>query len=199
MITEGVPVIHASRRLAVLPFANMSPDPGDEYFADGMTEELISTLSKLPEVEVISRPSVMQYKRAYKPIREVFRELNSGTVLEGSVRKVDGRVRITVQMIDAQRDRHLWAESYDRDLKDIFAVQSEVARLTAGALKIKLMPSATDRIGQKPTNDSGAYTLYLQGRYHWNLRGLDDIKKAMGCFKRAVKKDPRFALGYVGL
>ncbi len=196
---EEVPVLDTSRRLAVLPFANMSPNPEDEYFADGMTEEMISTLSKLPEIEVISRTSVMQYKRASKPIKEVFRELNSGTVLEGSVRKADGRVRITVQMVDAQKDRHLWAESYDRDLKDIFEVQSEVAKLVVGALKIKLLPSATDRIGQKPTNDSEAYTLYLQGRYRWNLRGLDDIKNAMNYFERAVAKDPTFALGYVGL
>ena len=186
-------------RVAVLPFANMSPDSGDEYFADGMTEEMISTLSKLPGIEVISRTSVMQYKRATKPIKEVFKELNSGTVLEGSVRKADGRVRITVQMVDAQRDRHLWAESYDRDLNDIFEVQSEVAELVAGALRIKLLPSASDRIHQRPTNDSSAYTLYLQGRHYWNMRGLDDVKKAMDCFESAVTKDPKFALGYVGL
>jgi len=196
---EEVAPPDASRRLAVLPFANMSPDPGDEYFADGLTEEMISTLSKLPEIEVISRTSVMQYKRAPKSIKDVFRELNAGTVLEGSVRKAEGRVRITVQMIDAQKDRHLWAESYDRDMKDIFEIQSEIARLVVGALKVKVLPSATKRIGSRPTSDPGAYTLYLQGRYHWNMRGLEDIKKAADCFERAVRKDPKFALGYVGL
>lgn len=196
---EGAAEVDASRRLAVLPFSNMSPDPGDEYFADGLTEEIISTLSKLPEIEVISRTSVMQYKRASKPIRDVFRELNSGTVLEGSVRKANGRVRITVQMIDAQKDSHLWAESYDRDMKDIFEIQSEIARLVVSALKVKVLPSTADRIGQKPTADPGAYTLYLQGRYHWNMRGLEDIRKAADCFERAVRKDPEFALGYVGL
>lgn len=196
---EGAAVFDASRRLAVLPFANMSPDPGDEYFADGLTEEMISTLSRLPEIEVISRTSVMQYKRTPKPMRDVFRDLNSGTVLEGSVRKADSRVRITVQMVDAQRDRHLWAESYDRDLKDIFEIQSEIARLAAEALKIKIFPSTTDRIGRRPTDDPGAYTLYLRGRYFWNMRGLDDIKKAAGYFERTVRKDPKFALGYVGL
>ncbi len=197
--TEEVPVFDASRRLAVLPFANMSPDPGDEYFADGMTEEVISTLSKLPEIEVISRSSVMQYKRASRPIRDVFRELNSGTVLEGSVRKAGERVRITVQMIDAQKDRHLWAESYDRDLKDIFEVQSEIARLVVDALKVKILPSATDKIRQKPTDDKDAYMLYLQGKYYWHMRKLEDIKQAAEFFDKAVRRDPKFALGYAGL
>jgi adenylate cyclase len=197
--TEEVTSRDPRRRLAVLPFANMSADPGDEYFADGLTEEIISTLSKLPEIEVISRTSVMQYKRVSKPIKDVFRELNSGTVLEGSVRKADGRVRITVQMIDAMTDRHLWAESYDRDLKDIFEIQSEIARLVMGALKVKILPSATDRIARKPTDDPGAYTLYLRGRYHWNMRRLEEIRKAADYFERAVREDPKFALGYVGL
>lgn len=197
--TERVPTLDTSRRLAVLPFANVSLNPGDEYFADGMTEEMISTLSRLPDIEVISRSSVMQYKRAPKPIKEVFRELNAGTVLEGSVRRAGGRARITVLMVDAQKDKHLWAESYDRDLKDIFEVQKEVTKLVVSALKIKLLPSATEKIRQRPTTDPWAYTLYLQGRHHWNLRGLDDIKKAIDHFERAVTKDPKFALGYVGL
>ncbi|MDE1854068.1 MAG: hypothetical protein KGI38_10055 [Thaumarchaeota archaeon] len=197
--TEEAAAPDASRRLAVLPFANMSSDPGDEYFADGLTEEMISTLSKVPQIEVISRTSVMQYKRTPKPIKEVFRELNSGTVLEGSVRKAGGRVRVTVQMIDAQHDKHLWAESYDRDMKHIFEIQSEIANLVVDALKIKVLSSATDRMGQKPTNNPGAYTLYLQGRYHWNMRGLEDVRKAADYFKRALRKDPEFALGYVGL
>jgi adenylate cyclase len=191
--------IDPGRRLAVLPFANMSPDPADEYFADGLTEEIISTLSKLREIEVISRTSVMQYKKSPKPIREVFRELDSGTILEGSVRKADGKVRVSVQMIDAQKDRHLWAEKYDRDLKDIFEMQSEIARLVVDALKIKILPSEREKIEMGPTTDPAAYTLYLQGRYHWNMRGLEDVRKAAEFFRKAVLKDPRFALGYVGL
>jgi len=197
--SREAPAPDSSRRLAVLPFANMSPDPSDEYFADGLTEEMISALSRLPEIEVISRTSVMQYKRTPKTVKEIFKELNSGTVLEGSVRKAGSRVRITVQMIDAQKDRHMWAESYDRDLKDIFEVQSEIARLVVGALRVRVLPSAAEKIGEKATNNPEAYTLYLQGRHHWNMRGLEEIKKAAGYFERAVQKDPKFALGYVGL
>jgi TolB-like protein len=197
--TEKGATVDARRRLAVLPFTNMSPDPNDEYFADGLTEEMISTLSKLPEIEVISRTSIMQYKKSSKPIKEVYRELNSGTILEGSVRKADGRVRITVQMIDARKDKHLWAETYDRDLRDIFEIQSEIARLVAAELKVKMLPSPTDRTTQRPTSNARAYTLYLHGRYHWNMRGLEDIKRAADYFKRAVREDPDFALGYVGL
>jgi len=187
------------RRLAVLPFTNMSPDPGDEYFADGMTEEMISTLSKIQGIEVISRTSVMQYKRNPKTAVQVFRELNAGTILEGSVRKAGSRLRVTVQMIDAERDRHVWAESYDRDLQDIFEIQSDVARLTAEALKVKMLPGVNANIQGRPTSSAEAYSIYLQGRFHWNRRGLDDVKKAVEYFARAVKEDPNFALGYVGL
>ncbi|MDG6903121.1 MAG: tetratricopeptide repeat protein [Nitrososphaerota archaeon] len=189
----------ARRRLAVLPFTNMSPDPADEYFSDGLTEEMISTLSKLPEIDVISRTSIMQYKKAPKPIKDVYRELNSATILEGSVRKDGARVRVTVQMIDAQKDRHLWAETYDRELSSIFEIQSEIARLVTDALRIKILPSVTARIARGPTANPDAYTLYLRGRYHWNIRGLSDIRKAADLFERAVRKDPSFALGYVGL
>jgi adenylate cyclase len=194
---EAVPEV--GRRVAVLPFANMSPDPGDEYFADGMTEEMISTLSKIQGIEVISRTSVMQYKRNPKAVKQVGRELNAGTILEGSVRKAGSRLRVTVQMVDPSRDRHLWSESYDRDMQDIFEIQSDVARLTAEALKVKIFPSVNAKIQGRPTSSAEAYNLYLNGRFHWNRRGLDDVKKAIEYFVRAVKEDPDFALGYVGL
>lgn len=187
----------ARRRLVVLPFANMSPDHRDEYFSDGMTEELISTLSKIPEIDVISRTSVMQYKKSPKPIKEVFRELRAGTVLEGSVRKADSKLRVTVQMIDAERDIHLWAESYDRDLKDVFAIQSDITRQVVDALKLKILPGVNAKLEGMPTTNTGAYTLYPKGRYHWNRRGLEDLKQALGYFGGAVKEDPGFALGYV--
>ena len=189
----------ARRRLAVLPFANMSPDRRDEYLADGMTEELISTLSKVPEIDVISRTSVMQYKKTPKPIKDVFRELRAGTVLEGSVRKAASRLRVSVQMIDAERDIHLWAESYDREAKDVFAIQCDIARLVVDALKLRILPGVNARLEKTPTTSAGAYTLYLKGRYHWNKRDLEDVKKALECFGGAVKEDPGFALGYVGL
>ncbi|HEY6283627.1 MAG TPA: adenylate/guanylate cyclase domain-containing protein [Nitrososphaerales archaeon] len=189
----------ARQRLAVLPFANLSPDQSDEYLSDGMTEELISTLSKVPEIQVISRTSVMQYKKSPKPIKEVSRELRVGTVLEGSVRKAAGKLRVTVQMIDAERDVHLWAESYDRDLNDVFAIQIDIARLVVDALRPKLLPGVSAKLEEVPSADPGAYNLYLEGRYHWNKRELEDVKQALVCFSAAVKEDPGFALGYVGL
>ena len=189
----------ARNRIAVLPFVNMSPDPNDEYFADGMTEEVISTLARLHEVEVISRTSVMQYKKSPKQVKDVSTELNAGMVIEGSVRKAGNRVRITAQMIEAQRDMHLWAESYDRDLGDVFGIQSDIAKLVADALKAKILPSTMSRIEQSPTTNSRAYTLYLKGRYYWNMRRVEEITRAEGLFKGAVKEDPAFALGYVGL
>jgi len=190
------------RRIAILPFANFSPDPNDEYFADGITEEVISTLSKIRGFEVISRTSVMQYKKTPKSIKEVSRELEAGMVIEGSVRKAGNRLRITVQMIDAAKDRHLWAESYDRDYQDVFAIQSDIARQVAEALRVRVLPGEKVELAKKPTENTTAYTLYLKGRYLWNKRGgkagEENVKKARECFEQAVKEDLAFALGYVG-
>jgi len=188
-----------ARSLAVLPFANMSPDPADEYFADGMTEEVISTISRVDQIGVISRTSIMQYKKTPKPIREVSKELGVGTVLEGSVRKADNKVRVTVQLIDALRDRHLWSESYDRALEDVFDIQSDIAKQVVEALKVRILPHVSERLGAKPTASTEAYTLYLKGRYSWNKRGLEDVKRAARYFREAVRADPAFALGYVGI
>jgi TolB-like protein len=193
---RNVASVLGSHRVAVLPFASMSPNPEDEYFADGMTEEVIATLSRVPELEVISRTSIMQYKKNPRSLKEVSQELGVGTVLEGSVRKAGNHLRITVQMIDASRDRHAWSESYDRELRDVFGIQSEVASKVAEALKVK--PQETS-LRKKPTTNTEAYTLYLKGRYHWNKRGVDDIKTALDYFELAVKEDPGFALGYAGL
>ena len=190
---------YEKNRMAVLPFANISPDPGDEYFADGMTEEIISTISKIDQIGVISRTSVMQYKKVPKSVREISRELGVGTVLEGSVRKAGNKVRITVQMIDAVKDRHMWAETYDRDLQDVFAIQSDVARQVAEALKLRILPHDSAKLEMRPTTNTQAYILYLEGRYHWNKRALVDVREAAEYFGRAIKEDPSFALGYVGL
>jgi len=190
------------RRIAVLPFANFSSDPNDEYFADGLTEEVISTLSKVGGVEVISRTSVMQYKKTPKPIKEVSKELEAGMILEGSVRKAGSRLRVTAQMIDAVTDRHLWTESYDRDYQDVFAIQSDIAGQVADALSVRILPGEKGAVTKKPTESTVAYTLYLKGRYLWNKRGgkegEENVKKARECFEEAVKEDSRFALGYVG-
>ena len=125
-------------RIAVLPFSNMSPDPSDEYFADGLTEELIATISRIREVSVVSRTSVAQYRKNSEPIRAVAEELQAGTILEGSVRKAGSKVRVTVQMVDAAQDNHEWAESYDRGLEDIFAIQSDISQNVAEVLKVQL-------------------------------------------------------------
>jgi len=177
----------------------MSPDLDDEYFADGITEEVISTLCRVPEVQVISRTSIMQYKKNPKPINQVSKELAVGTILEGSVRKAGNRVRITVQMIDSCKDRHLWAESYDRELEDVFAIQSEVAAKVARALTIKLPYGNVASLRKKPTDSVEAYTLYLKGRYYWNERTREGNARALKYFEVAIKQDPDYALAYAGL
>ena len=187
-----------SKRIAILPFANMSPDPGDSYFADGITEELISTISNISGLQVISRTSVMGYKGATKKIPEIGQELRVGSVLEGSVRKADSLVRVTAQLIDVNSDRHLWSQSYDRELKNIFALQSEIAKHVADSLRVKILSPETQLLDRTPTENTEAYSLYLKGRSHWAKRGIDDVKKAMQYFELAVQEDPGFALGYVG-
>ncbi|MBI3840834.1 MAG: hypothetical protein HY297_02590, partial [Thaumarchaeota archaeon] len=188
-----------TRRVAVLPLKNMSPDPNDEYFADGMTEELITALASVTELTVIARTSVMQYKNASKRIAEIGRELNAGTLIEGSVRKAGNKVRITVQMIDARNEGHLWAQNYDKELDDVFSIQSEVAQKVADALKVKLAESERRRIGRGATKNPEAYNLYLQGIFYWNKRTPEALNRAAEFFERAVALDPTFALGYAGV
>jgi TolB-like protein/Tfp pilus assembly protein PilF len=188
-----------SNRVAVLPLVNMTSDPNDEYFADGMTEEMISTLSNISGLTVISRTSTMQYKGAKKNLMDIGRELGVGTLLEGSVRKSGNRVRITIQALDAREDKHLWAQSYDRELQDIFAVQSDVATNVADALKVKLLDRESAQIKKKPTENTEAYMLYLKGRQHWNKRSEDAVHRAIQYFQLALDADPGFSLAYVGL
>ena len=187
------------RRIAVLPFANISRDSTDEYFADGMTEELIATMSRLQGLRVIARTSVMGYKAGQKKINEVARELDVGTVLEGSVRKSGDKVRITVQLIDSSSSEHLWAESYDRELKDVLAIQTEIAKMVAEELKIHLLSQERAAIEKRQTVNPEAYTLYLKGRFYWNERTEENVNKAVKCFQQAVNIDPDFALAYSGL
>jgi len=187
------------RRIAVLPFANMSPDPADEYFADGLTEELISKLSLVKGLRVIARTSVMSYKKKDKRISEIGAELGVGSIVEGSFRKAGNKIRVTTQLIDVRDDQHVWAQSYDRNLDDVFAVQTDIAKQVSDTLKVKILEAEIDWIDRKPTESTEAYTLYLRGRYHFNRRGVEDIVKASEYFGQAVREDERFALGYVGL
>ena len=187
------------RRIAVLPFTNISPDPADEYFADGMTEELISTMSRISGMKVIARTSIMGYKGGHKKVDEVARELGVGTVLEGSVRKAGNRIRIAVQLIDSETSEHMWAESYDRELEDVFAVQSDISKTVAEALKVQLLSREMLTIDKKHTANPEAYTLYLKGRFYWNERTQQSVNKALKCFEKAAAIDPGFALAYSGL
>ncbi len=189
---------YPTTRIAILPFANFSPDPNDAYFADGITDEIISTVSGISSLSVISRTSVMGYKGTTKRTKEIGKELEVGSILEGSFRKAGNRIRVTTQLIDATGDKHLWAGSYNRELQDVFAVQSDIAKQVADALRVKILPSEKERIEKKPTESTVAYALYLKGRFHWSKRGVEDIRKAMEYFEVAVHEDPNFALGYIG-
>jgi TolB-like protein/Tfp pilus assembly protein PilF len=187
------------RRLAVLPFANISADPNDEYFADGITEELISTTSSIRGLAIIARTSVMRYKGEKKGVEEIGRELGVGTVLEGTVRKSGKRLRINVQLIDVLSQAHVWAQSYDRELDDVFAVQSDIAKQVADALKVQILPHETRQIEKEATTSSEAYTLYLKGRHRWNERTKEGAKRAVAYLEEAVRLDPKFALAYAGI
>lgn len=177
----------------------MSPDPNDEYFADGMTEEMITTLSSLKELTVIARTSVMQYKKAPKRIADIGRELSAGTLVEGSVRKAGNKVRITIQLIDASNEGHLWAQNYDRQLDDVFTVQSQVAQKVAEALKLELVESERRKIEGITTRNPEAHNTYLKGMFYWNKRTPEALGKAVEFFEQSVKMDPNFAQGYAGL
>src|ERR1700730_7596427 len=185
--------------LAVLPLANLSGDPTQEYFADGMTEELITDLAKIGALRVISRTSTMQYKGAHKPLPEVARALNVDAVVEGSVEGSGNRVRIRAQLIEASTDRHLWAESYERDLRDVLGLQSEVARAIAHEIKIKLTPQHPKRLAAARPLNSRAYELYLKGRYYWNKMSGVAVTQAAEYFSKAIALDGSYAPVYVGL
>jgi len=186
-------------RIAVLPLANISADPSDQYFADGMTEELIARLSKVNRLRVIARTSVMQYRDTTKGITEIGRELGVGTVIEGSVRKSGERVRIRVQLVDAKSQEHLWSDDYDRDFRDIFAIQSDVAQRVASTLRIKLMGDEHERIAKEATGHVEAYNAYLKGRFFLSKRTQDGIARALEYFHTAIAEDPGYALAYAGI
>src|SRR3989475_461705 len=187
------------KRIAVLPFANISPNPSDEYFSDGMTEELIATLSRIKSLGVIARTSVIRYKGLTKPVVEIGRELNVGTVLEGSVRVAGKKLRITAQLIDVGTEEHLWSETYDRNLEDAFSIQSEIAKRIARALRVRVLQSETLRLEKKATGIPEAYSLYLKGRHSLNTRTEKGLKDAIQKFESSIKRDPKFALAYTGL
>ncbi|HET7038403.1 MAG TPA: protein kinase [Gemmatimonadales bacterium] len=185
--------------LAVLPLDDLQPAPGQEYFAEGMTEALIAHLAQIRALKVISRTSVMRYRDTEKPLPEIARELGVDAVLEGSVLRHGSRVRITVQLIDAATDRHLWADSYEKDLTDVLALQMEVARAVTEEIRVVVSPAERLRLAESRAVKPMAYEAYLRGRYHWNKRTPDEFRAAIRDFERAIEIDPTYALPYSGL
>ena len=187
------------RSLAVLPLENLSPNPEEEYFADGMTDALITTLAQIALLRVISRTSVMRYKGARKPLPEIARELSVDAVMEGTVVRSGNRVRITAQLIHAATDTHLWAKSYESDLRDVLALQNDVARTIAQEIQIQLTPQEKARLARTGPVDPEAYEAFLKGRHHWYRRSPDALKRALHYLQQAIAKDPTYALAYAGL
>jgi TolB-like protein/DNA-binding winged helix-turn-helix (wHTH) protein/Tfp pilus assembly protein PilF len=187
------------RSLAVLPLENLSGDASQDYFSDGMTEELITELGQISELRVISRTSAMTYKGARKPIPQIAQELNVDAVVEGTVLRSGNRVRITAQLIRASADKHVWAQSYEVELRDILLLQKEVARSIAEQIRIKLNRNEPAGLNHIKAVNPEAYEAYLKGRYFWNKRTGEGLKKATGYFNQAIEKDPNYARAYTGL
>jgi TolB-like protein/Flp pilus assembly protein TadD len=185
--------------VAVLPFANLSPDAENEFFADGITEDVITHLAKIKSLKVISRTSVMAFKARDRGLREIGERLGASALLEGSVRRAGSRVRIVAQLIDCASDEHLWAETYDRDLTDIFAIQSDVALNIANALCAELSHDERARVGRPPTHDLRAYELYLHGRNWLNQFTEEGYRRSVIDYRAAIARDPGFALAWAGI
>jgi TolB-like protein len=195
---SGLPELPA-KSIAVLPFENLSGNPENAYFTDGIQEEILMRLAKIADLKVVSRTSTVRYKRSPDSLREIATQLGVANVLEGSVQRTADRVHVNVQLIKAATDAHLWAEAYDRKLTDIFAVESEIAKTIADTLQAKLTGSEQSAIVAQPTQNTEAHQLYLKGRYFWNRRTGENLKKALAYFEQAAEKDPHYALAYAGM
>ena len=185
--------------IAVLPFDNLSRDPENAYFSEGIQDEILTRLAKIAKLKVISRTSTERFKSSPDDLPRIAQQLGVANILEGSVQKPSDQVRVNVQLIHAQSDTHLWAETYDRKLTDVFAVESDIAKAIAENLQAKLTGSAEHVLASRPTEDPEAHELYLKGRYFWNKRNPENLKKAIDYFKRAIARDPAYALAYSGL
>src|SRR3989449_4197514 len=187
------------KSIAVLPFDNLSEEKGNAYFAEGIQDEILTRLAKVADLKVISRTSTQHFKSAPDNLPQIAKQLGVTNILEGSVQRANEQVRVNVQLINALTDAHLWADTYDRKLTDIFAVESEIAKTIADALQAKLTGPEKRAIAAQPTENSEAHEFYLKGRYFWNKRTANDFKTAISYFQQAIAKDPNYALAYVGL
>jgi TolB-like protein/DNA-binding winged helix-turn-helix (wHTH) protein/Tfp pilus assembly protein PilF len=192
---------HRLNSIAVLPLENLSGNPSEEFFADGMTDQLITDLAKVGSLRVISRTSVMQYKRAKKPLPEIARELNVDAIVEGSVIRSGERVRVTAQLLQGSTDQHLWAETYDRDLGDVLKLQGDIAGAIAEKVRAQLTPQQQAQLRRADAVNPAAYDAYLKGRLYFTTEFTkpDSLRKAQHDFEEAIQKDPNFALAYAGL
>jgi eukaryotic-like serine/threonine-protein kinase len=193
------PAVLIPKSIAVLPFENLSEDSDNTYFADGIQEEILTRLAKIGDLKVISRSSTRDYQRKPRNLADIAKQLGVATILEGSVRKASDRVRVNVQLINAQTNSHLWAETYDRKLTGVFEVETDIAKTIAESLNAKLTRSERQAIAVRPTANPEAYELYLKGRFLWNKRTGEDMRKAIDYFNHAIAKDPNYALAYAGL
>jgi adenylate cyclase len=196
---QGEAATASSKSIAVLPFVNMSADKNDEYLSDGVSEELITALSKITGLQVKARTSSFAFKGKNEDIQKIGELLHVSNLLEGSVAKAGNKLRITAQLIQASDGNHLWSDTYDRDMQDIFAVRSEVAQQVAETLKVRLLGEDKRKIDKKPTENLEAYNLYRQGRFYADKLSEEGMAKAVPFFQQAIEKDPRFALAYAGM
>ena len=188
-----------TKSIAVLPFDNLSRDPDNAYFAEGVQDEILTRLAKVADLKVISRTSTQRFKSAPADLREIAKQLGVTHILEGSVQKAGDSVRVNVQLINALTDVHLWADTYDRKLTDIFAIESEIAKNVTENLKARLNGRAEEVLAARPTENPEAHELYLKGRYFWNRRSTASLRKAGDYFQKAIDLDPKYALAYAGL
>ncbi len=200
---SGAPQIRAAaappKSIAVLPFDNLSRDPENAYFSEGIHDEILTRLAKIAELKVISRTSTERFKSSPDDLPRIAQQLGVANILEGRVQKPSDQVRVNVQLIHAASGADLWAETYDRKLTDVFAVESDIAKAIAGNLQAKLTGSAEHVLASRPTDDPKAHQLYLKGRYFWNKRNPENLKKAIDYFEQAIAQDPAYALAYSGL
>src|SRR6266404_3194788 len=188
----------SAKSIAVLPFGNLSRDPDNEYFAAGMQDEIITRLAQISDLKVISCSSTQRYKGTGQNLRQIASELGVTNILEGSVQKANDQVHVNVQLLNALTDSHLWADTFDRKLTDVFGVESEIAKTVADTLRAKLTGREAATLSARPTENSAAHELYLKGRFFWNKRDSPDLQKALGYFEQAAKEDPNYALAWSG-